>query len=92
MTQQDTSATDALAAELRRIIDQAEQLMGSAGVGGEALGELKNRVNEDHQFSARETRRSGAGRTPARAARRGGHRIVGALQSLGRPRHRRRYR
>jgi ElaB/YqjD/DUF883 family membrane-anchored ribosome-binding protein len=46
MTQQDTSATEALAAELRRIVEQAEQLMSAAGADGETLGALKDRVNE----------------------------------------------
>jgi ElaB/YqjD/DUF883 family membrane-anchored ribosome-binding protein len=44
MTQQDTAATDALAAELRRIVEQAEELLGDAGDSA-ALGELKDRVN-----------------------------------------------
>jgi ElaB/YqjD/DUF883 family membrane-anchored ribosome-binding protein len=46
MIEQDTSATDAMAAELRRIIEQAEQLMGAAGVDPEMLGDLRERVNQ----------------------------------------------
>jgi len=42
----DTSATDAMAAELRRIIEQAEQLMGAAGADSATLGDLKDRVNQ----------------------------------------------
>jgi ElaB/YqjD/DUF883 family membrane-anchored ribosome-binding protein len=45
MIEQDTSATDAMAAELRRIIEQAEQLMGAAGADRATLGDLKDRVN-----------------------------------------------
>jgi ElaB/YqjD/DUF883 family membrane-anchored ribosome-binding protein len=46
MTQHDTTGTEALAAELRRILEQAEQLMGAAGADGAALGALKDRVNQ----------------------------------------------
>jgi ElaB/YqjD/DUF883 family membrane-anchored ribosome-binding protein len=46
MTQQDTSASEALAAELRRIVEQAEQLMSAAGADGETLGAIKDRANE----------------------------------------------
>ncbi len=46
MTDQYTSGADAMAAELRRIIEQAEQLMDAAGVDNPTLGELKDRVNE----------------------------------------------
>jgi len=46
MTQHDTSATDALAAELRRIVAQAEQLMAAAGADQVVLGGLKDRVND----------------------------------------------
>jgi ElaB/YqjD/DUF883 family membrane-anchored ribosome-binding protein len=46
MTQQDTSGTEALAAELRRIVEQAEQLMAAAGADTATLGDLKERVNE----------------------------------------------
>ncbi len=46
MTQQDTSASEALAAELRRIVEQAEQLMAAAGADRDTLGALKGRVNE----------------------------------------------
>jgi ElaB/YqjD/DUF883 family membrane-anchored ribosome-binding protein len=46
MIDQDTSATDAMAAELRRIIEQAEQLMGAAGADSATLGDLKDRVNQ----------------------------------------------
>jgi ElaB/YqjD/DUF883 family membrane-anchored ribosome-binding protein len=46
MIEQDTSAADAMAAELRRIIQQAEQLMGAAGVDTATLGDLKDRVNQ----------------------------------------------
>jgi len=45
MTDRDTSATDAMAAELRRIIEQAEQLMGAAGADAATLGDLKERVD-----------------------------------------------
>ncbi len=37
---------DALAAELRRIIEQAEALMAAAGADGATLGALKDRVND----------------------------------------------
>jgi ElaB/YqjD/DUF883 family membrane-anchored ribosome-binding protein len=53
MTEQDTSGADALAAELRRIIEQAEQLMNAAGADNATLGALKDRVN-DTIDSARE--------------------------------------
>jgi ElaB/YqjD/DUF883 family membrane-anchored ribosome-binding protein len=46
MTDEDTSATDALAAELRRIVEQAEQLMDAAGADSATLGALRDRVNE----------------------------------------------
>jgi ElaB/YqjD/DUF883 family membrane-anchored ribosome-binding protein len=46
MTQSDTSGTEALAAELRRIVEQAEQLLAAAGTDGATLGALKDRVNE----------------------------------------------
>jgi ElaB/YqjD/DUF883 family membrane-anchored ribosome-binding protein len=46
MTEQDTAAADALAAELRRIIEQAEQLMSAAGADNATLGELKDRVDD----------------------------------------------
>ena len=46
MIEEDTSATDAMAAELRRIIEQAEQLMGAAGADSATLGDLKDRVNQ----------------------------------------------
>lgn len=46
MTEQDTSASNAMAAELRRIIEQAEQLLGAAGADNATLGELKDRVNQ----------------------------------------------
>jgi ElaB/YqjD/DUF883 family membrane-anchored ribosome-binding protein len=46
MTEQDTSGADALADELRRIIEQAEQLMEAAGADNATLGALKDRVNE----------------------------------------------
>jgi ElaB/YqjD/DUF883 family membrane-anchored ribosome-binding protein len=46
MIDQDTSATDAMAAELRRIIEQAEHLMGAAGADSATLGDLKDRVNQ----------------------------------------------
>jgi ElaB/YqjD/DUF883 family membrane-anchored ribosome-binding protein len=46
MTDRETSAADAMAAELRRIIEQAEQLMGAAGADNATLGELKDRVNQ----------------------------------------------
>ncbi|HTY93752.1 MAG TPA: hypothetical protein VMC02_07690 [Steroidobacteraceae bacterium] len=46
MTQQETSGTEALAAELRRILEQAEQLMGGAAADAPSLGALKDRVNE----------------------------------------------
>jgi ElaB/YqjD/DUF883 family membrane-anchored ribosome-binding protein len=68
MTQQDTSGADALAAELRRIVEQAEQLMAAAGAENVTLGGLKDRVNEtieaarekltDLQQEARERGRS----------------------------------
>jgi ElaB/YqjD/DUF883 family membrane-anchored ribosome-binding protein len=53
MIEQDTSGADALAAELRRIIEQAEQLMDAAGADNATLGALKDRVN-DTIDSARE--------------------------------------
>ncbi len=43
---EDTRSTEALAAELRRIVDQAEELLGAAGANGEQLGALKDRVND----------------------------------------------
>src|SRR5580692_8530175 len=43
---QDTPGTEALAAELRRIVEQAEELMAAAGADGATLGALKDRVNE----------------------------------------------
>jgi ElaB/YqjD/DUF883 family membrane-anchored ribosome-binding protein len=46
MTQQDTSGTEALAAELRRIVEQAEALMAAAGADTATLGALKDRVND----------------------------------------------
>lgn len=46
MTEKDTSASEALAAELRRIVEQAEQLMSAAGADSATLGALKDRVNE----------------------------------------------
>lgn len=46
MTERDTSSADAMAAELRRIIEQAEQLMAAAGADNATLGALKDRVNE----------------------------------------------
>ncbi len=46
MTDRETAATDALAAELRRIVAEAEQLMNAAGADPATLGELRDRVNE----------------------------------------------
>ena len=46
MTPQDPSGTDALAAELRRIVEQAEELMNAAGAENVTLGGLKDRVND----------------------------------------------
>jgi ElaB/YqjD/DUF883 family membrane-anchored ribosome-binding protein len=46
MTQQDTSASEALAAELRRIVEQAEELLSAAGADSAILGDLKDRVDE----------------------------------------------
>lgn len=46
MTQQDNSATAALAAELHRIVEQAEALMAAAGAEQATLGGLKDRVTE----------------------------------------------
>lgn len=46
MIDQDTSASDAMAAELRRIIDQAEQVMRAAGADNANLGDLKDRVDD----------------------------------------------
>ncbi len=46
MTEPDTSSADAMAAELRRIIEQAEQLMAAAGADNATLGALKDRVND----------------------------------------------
>jgi ElaB/YqjD/DUF883 family membrane-anchored ribosome-binding protein len=46
MIQQNPSGTDALAAELRRIVEQAEQLMDAAGAEHVTLGGLKDRVTE----------------------------------------------
>jgi ElaB/YqjD/DUF883 family membrane-anchored ribosome-binding protein len=46
MTPQDPSGADALAAELRRIVEQAEQLMEAAGAENVTLGGLKDRVND----------------------------------------------
>jgi ElaB/YqjD/DUF883 family membrane-anchored ribosome-binding protein len=43
---QETPGTEALAAELRRIVEQAEQLMAAAGADSATLGALKDRVNE----------------------------------------------
>jgi ElaB/YqjD/DUF883 family membrane-anchored ribosome-binding protein len=73
MTVQDTSGTDALAAELRRIVEQAEQLMEAAGADNPSLGDLKDRVNDtieaaraklaDLQLEARQRGRSAAAAT-----------------------------
>ncbi len=46
MNGKDTAGTDALAAELRRIVAEAEQLMDAAGADPATLGELKDRVNQ----------------------------------------------
>ena len=46
MIESNTAATDAMAAELRRIIEQAEALMGAAGADAATLGDLKERVND----------------------------------------------
>jgi ElaB/YqjD/DUF883 family membrane-anchored ribosome-binding protein len=46
MTEQNPSGTDALAAELRRIVAQAEALMDAAGAENVTLGGLKDRVND----------------------------------------------
>ena len=46
MTQKDTTGADALAAELRRIVEQAEALMAAAGTDSATIGVLKDRVNE----------------------------------------------
>src|SRR5580698_10503117 len=46
MNGNDTAGTDALAAELRRIVAEAEQLMDAAGADPATLGELKDRVNQ----------------------------------------------
>lgn len=46
MSQKDTSGSDALAEELRRIVEQAEALMAAAGTDSATLGALKDRVNE----------------------------------------------
>ena len=46
MTQQNPSDTDALVAELRRIVEQAEALMAAAGAENVSLGGLKGRINE----------------------------------------------
>jgi ElaB/YqjD/DUF883 family membrane-anchored ribosome-binding protein len=72
MTVQDTSS-DALAAELRRIVAQAEALMDAAGTNNASLGDLKDRVNEtieaareklaDLQQEARQRGRSAAAAT-----------------------------
>jgi ElaB/YqjD/DUF883 family membrane-anchored ribosome-binding protein len=43
---QNTPGSEALAAELRRIVDQAEQLMAAAGADSATLGALKDRVHE----------------------------------------------
>jgi ElaB/YqjD/DUF883 family membrane-anchored ribosome-binding protein len=45
MTQTDPSDSEALAAELRRIVEEAEELLGAAGESV-TLGGLKDRVNE----------------------------------------------
>ena len=42
----DTSGTDALAAELKRIVEQAEALMAAAGTDNATIDALKDRVNE----------------------------------------------
>jgi ElaB/YqjD/DUF883 family membrane-anchored ribosome-binding protein len=46
MIQQNPNGTDALAEELRRIVEQAEQLMNAAGAENVTLGGLKDRVND----------------------------------------------
>jgi ElaB/YqjD/DUF883 family membrane-anchored ribosome-binding protein len=46
MSEQDHAATDALATELRRIVAEAERLLGAAGADSATLGDLKGRVNE----------------------------------------------
>ncbi|HEX3837511.1 MAG TPA: hypothetical protein VHW25_11160 [Steroidobacteraceae bacterium] len=46
MIEQDTAGADAMAAELRRIIEQAEQLLDAAGVDNPTLAALKDRVND----------------------------------------------
>ena len=42
----ETSGTDALAAELKRIVEQAEALMAAAGTDNATIDALKERVNE----------------------------------------------
>lgn len=73
MTPQDHSGTDELAAELRRIVEQAEQLMNAAGAENVTLGGLKDRVTDtieaareklaDLQDEARQRGRSAASAT-----------------------------
>lgn len=45
MNEHSNRDTDAIAEELRRVVDHAEELMQNAGVG-EHLSELRERVNE----------------------------------------------
>jgi ElaB/YqjD/DUF883 family membrane-anchored ribosome-binding protein len=70
MIQQNPSNTDELAAELRRIVEQAEALMDAAGAEHITLGGLKDRVTDtidaareklaDLQDEARQRGRSAA--------------------------------
>jgi ElaB/YqjD/DUF883 family membrane-anchored ribosome-binding protein len=46
MTEQENSSTEAVAAELRRIVEQAETLLGAAGADNATLGALKDRVTQ----------------------------------------------
>ena len=92
MSPKDPSGTDALAAELRRIVEQAEELMAAAGAENVTLGGLKDRVNDTIERGARETRRPGAGSAPARTPRGRWPPNPGSVQTPGRPGNRRRRR
>ncbi len=56
MTQQDNSATAALAAELRRIVEQAEDLMAAAGAEQRHPRGPEGPGDADHRFGARKAR------------------------------------
>ncbi len=74
MSPQDTPSTDALADELRRIVEQAEELLGAAGDSA-ALGDLKDRVH--HTLGAARDKLAGL----EREARQRGRRAAAVTES-----------